>query len=770
MHSHFDFPGETPRSSVFVSGPIINALVKDFSEITYATRIRKMSPTIKHNQDVFSGGISFVDADVLNIFDFNTVEGNLESALADKSSLALSLSRAKTYFGDESAIGEVLTLSQFGLTRDYKVAAVYEDLPTNSQIDLSAMMLIDENDWLDQSWMFNSWFANGLQLYFTIGESANIAAIEERFPNFIDNNFPAPSGNSSISKFSNSITLSAMNVQDLHLDAVGEAEYIPRGNIVVVWTFSAIALFLLLIASINFMNLSTARAGTRAKEVALRKVSGASKSDLVIQFLGESLVMVLLALLVGLTLAEVMLPAYNHFLNKTYVLNYFSSEMLLIVVATLTMGLITGSYPAFVLSSFRPAKILMSNKSTETSSTSVFRTLLVVIQFSFSIALFTATGVVYSQMQYIKDKDMGFNPENLLIITGSWSGNAVQKQQVIVNALRQHSQTISVTQSSNVPPYDSGGRSTYLRTETMDRNSTLAIGQRRVGQDFFKTFEIPILAGRTYDLDHHDQIPAVNNMRTDGSETRGIIINEGGLALFALGSPEEAIGKTLYMPINTGSTSIELKLRVIGVIPDVHFSSLHTTIRPEVFFLSEEATELRIITARITGNPQDTISYLDTIWQNAVSDVPFYHNFIDEMLASQYEEEERQATILTVFSLLAILIACLGLYGLASFAAERRAKEIGLRKVMGANVANIVGLLIWQFSKPVFFANLIALPLAFYFSNKWLNTFVYRIEPSSIVVLGILGGVTALFIAWATVGGNAAKVARTNPIKALRSE
>lgn len=765
LHSHFDFPGTAPSNSVHTSGPIIHALRKDYEKISYASRLRVLSPSIRLKDNLFYDTISLVDPDIINIFDFNVIEGSLEKTLKDNSSIAINTSRAKKYFGNKPALDQIFTLSLYGVLRDYKVTAIYEDLPNNTQIQLDSMIAIKEVDWQDQPWMFDSWAANGTQLYFTMDGKEDISAFNEMLPAFVDRSFP--SRGTSETKASDYIALSAMGIRDLHMYAGDDQEYRPRGNIDTIWTFSAVAMLILIIASVNTVNLSTARATLRTREVSVRKVLGANRLDLILQFVIESLILTMIVLLITLALVEILLPLYNSLMHKAYVLDYASNDLFLIIGLTLFVGLTSSIYPAFILASFHPTQILQAETANKHNITSKLRTILVIVQFSASTILITATGVVFVQMQYVQNKDLGFNSENLFNITGA--PRAVQD--VLIQEVRNHPQVISVTRASAMPPYDSGNRSAYLRTSSISVSDALSIGQRQVGYDFFKTLEIPILAGRTYDRSRDSQTTLNQTQVAGENSITPIVVNVSALNRLGIKeTPLESIGMVVFRVINNGGGERNLPLKIVGVIADTNLGSLYTVIRPEVYFLTENTREFNSITARVQGDMSSFILDIKELWLSKIPDAPFSHSFIDASLKRQYVSQGVQASLFAAFSALAIIVSCLGLYGLASFTAERRTKEIGVRKVMGATIADIVKLLTWQFTKPILLANIIAWPTAFYVMSDWLEIFAYRIESSFIIGLCIASSIATLLIAWGTVASKSIHMAKTNPIKALRYE
>ncbi len=766
-HIKFTIPGRDPMPSVSTPGPAIHAMKKDYPQIEFASRIAGFNPVITVNGETFIENVKLVDPEFTKMFDVEVIKGNPELAMQDKHSLVLGEEMATKLFGKIDPIGQVLDLDFGAYQRQYKVVAITKDLPDNSQLELPAFAVIDENDWTSQNWQFAAWFSVNSQLYFQTKQANDLDNIQASMSDFVVNNFPKLPFGGKDKTANDFIEMNVMNIKDLHLKAEGFGEMKPRGSQSSVITFSAIAALILIIAIINFTNLSTAKASQRAKEVALRKVMGASKPDLIIQFLGESILLTLIALVLAIGLIELTLPIYNEVLNLDLAVDYSLVEMGTFLAAAVGVGILGGLYPAFILSSFKPASVLKANKSAETSASMKFRAVLVVIQFTVSIGLFISTGVVYSQMRYAETMDPGFNKENVMVVHRIGREAASEKRTSLIAEFKKLPQVEYVTWSQETPGR-SNENNTSLRTAEMSMEDAQIIGNRRVGYDFFETFQIEVLAGRTYDENRSDVGATTEQLRNNEDITGSLVVNESALKRLGLGTPQEAIGKLLFMGRGNPGEGLEAKHKIIGVVADVHFDSLRSTIRPEIYPLITNWGNS--ISMRFNGDPQLILSEVEKIWNAQVPSLPLWHTFVDDDLAQQYQAEQGQAKMFAAFALLAILIACLGLFGLASYSAERRKKEISIRKVMGAEVFDIIKLMLWQFSKPVLWANLIAWPLAYWLMSDWLETFVYRIDNSVIITLSVFASIGALLIAWLTVGSNAYQVAKTKPITALRYE
>lgn len=767
IQTSFNNPGQTPIPVVTVPGPLIHALKKDFPQIIHATRITQfLEPTVRIDEQHYQDHIRLVDAEINNVFDLEVLAGDLDVTLNDNRSVALSESRAIKYFGQKNPIGQTITVIFGELIIDYKVSAVFKDIPDNSMLDVGAFALLDTNDWPNSNWL-EGWFSPITQTYYTLPPSADLDAINGHMVEFLDRNYPSSFSRREGSKPSDELSLFSIALKDIHLKAVGLGERKPRGNITAVVIYSAVAILILIIATINFMNLSTVRASGRAKEVSLRKTVGASRSKIIVQFLGEAVFLSLFSLFLALALVETILPFYKEFLGTELIIDYTSVDLYLIILLTVCVGLVAGIYPAFILSRFKPAKILKSGHSTEPMQTNNLRSLLVVFQFSISIALMVSTAVVYGQMFYALNMDLGYTKENLLIINEMARDELRPKRINILNHLKTIPGVVSATNSIETPGLDTVSNSSVRLQDAAPEDAKI-LRVRTVGFDYFETYDIPILTGRSFDFARNDEAVTIQKSYDNPALTTPIVVNQQALTHLGIKDEEQAINQKLFIKRGSGENEKEVPLEIIGVVPDVHFESIRTSINPEMNLLSLE--RIQSLSIRFSGDPQLVIENIQKVWQEHAPDVPIVYEFADDLIAKQYQAERNEMTMFAAFAALAIFVACLGLYGLASYTTKLRTKEIGIRKVFGAQISHIVRLLLWQFSKPVIIANLIAWPIAFYSMSRWLENFVYRIDNIIIVSLCLIAGLCALLIAWATVASNSYAVARQSPIKALRYE
>jgi putative ABC transport system permease protein len=515
----------------------------------------------------------------------------------------------------------------------------------------------------------------------------------------------------------------------------------PNGDIKYVYIFSVISMFILLIACINFMNLSTARSSTRSKEVGIRKVLGSNKTQLVKQFLAESFMLTLISVFVAVALVELFLPAFNSLsgkqLNTGYFNNWFAIPALIITV--IIVGIIAGSYPSFFLSSFQLVKVLKGKVSGNKGN--LLRSGLVVFQFAISIILFIGTFIVYSQLKYIQNAKLGFNKNHILVVQRAWA--LENHADAFKEELMKNPGIIDVSNSNEMPgkPFIQ----TLFKAENVPGAGENLMSFMSSGYNFIKTMSIKIKSGRYFSKDFP-------------SDTLAVVLNESAVKAFGFSNP---IGKRIYVG------GRKTPYTIIGVLHDFHYESLHQKIQPLVIALDIGQTPYLPIRLK-TANISSVLSFIKSEWKKFVPGKPFEYYFLDENINHLYLSEQKTGELFTTFSILAMFIACLGLLGLAAFTAERRTKEIGIRKVLGSSVAEIIVLLSKEFTKWVLIANLIAWPVAYYFMNNWLKDFAYRINMSFWIF--ITSGVLALLIALLTVSIHAVRAARANPVKSLRYE
>ena len=768
LHTRFDIPGRQPFIATEAPGPAMKAIAEYFPEVETGTRIHVRRPRVQRQDNVFFDRIYLVDPTFFDVFDIPLLEGDRATALNDTSSVILSQTMAKKYFGDASPIGKTLSLDDDVRDREFKVTGVIADAPKSSHLRWDLIGRFEESEFSKQPWIAQQWTSVNTSTYLRLKPDSDVKRLNAALPQFEEKTVPNVSFGGKEYPTHQFLQLSIMPLFDVHLHATSSANSRSRYGSVV--TFAAVALLILIIACINFMNLSTARASQRAREVALRKVVGASRPTLILQFLGESTILALLSLAFALGLVELSLPAYNSFLDRSLTLNFVGQQTLVpwLLLLVAFVGLVGGLYPAVYLSKFRPAHVLKANKSSDAQGSTWLRSALVVVQFAISIALIICTAVVYGQYQYTQTKDLGFDKSSLIVVRGLGRRDAASKSDVIMEEVKGLPGVLSVTRSSDVPGDSSENNSPVVRPGESS-TEPLVIGRYAVDWDFLDTYKIKLKAGRFFDKERANDdanwtFPADPSDEQQEGKVVSMVINDRAVQRLGFSSAEDALGQRMKFG---GSAGKMFDVEVIGVVRNFHYRSIRQEIRPTAYI--RQATGFNELSVRIAaGQESQVMEAIHGVWKRHMPDVPFSSEFLEETLKSLYAEEKAQAQTFGAFAILAVIIACMGLYGLASFTAARRTKEIGIRKVLGASSWAIVKLLVWQFSKPVIVANLIAWPVAAYVMQRWLSTFEYRIDLQP--VLFVVAGGLAILIAWVTVGGHAYSVSKTRPSRALRYE
>ena len=730
-----------------VAPPFAPLLKNDFGEIEDITRTLSNGTTpMKYGEKMFSEtNVMFADDHFFNFFKADVIKGDPKKALADPYSVMMTEEIAKKYFGNEDPMNKVIRIN-VGNYFDFKVTGVYKAFPSNMhfhpQIMLSFNTLNDtliygaEN--LRTNWGNNSFFT-----YIRLPEQYDHKSLIARFPAFIDKHVETGPKY----KASEWTTLGLQKLTDIHLRSHTDYEAEENGHINTVYIFSAIALFILLIACINYMNLSTSRSTLRAREIGIRKVAGAERKEIVFQFLSESILVSYISLIFALALTWIALPGLNKVSGQQLTFDILLKWQLIVplLVIPLIVGIISGIYPALFMSSFQPVKVLKG--FLKTSGGISFRKVLVTFQFAISIVLIIATGVVYWQMRYMQNKILGFDKEHIVSLPYNIQLN--DRYDAFRNELLTNSYIKNVGRSSRIPT----GRLLDAMGARMESADTLApvsadIKFVTADQDFISTYGVKVVAGRGFSRDY-------------SLDTSAFLINEAAAKILGFKNYEDAIGK------NFGYGSRRGKL--IGVFNDFHFESLHQKITPLVIFVPRNPNGYGAISIKLAGaNIPAALDRIQSTWKNFLPEAPYQFTFLDENFERLYAAEQRQKTLLIIFSSLAIIIACLGLFGLSAFAILQRIKEIGIRRVLGADVSTILALLSKDFLKLVAFAVIPAFVVAWYFMNRWLEDFAYRTPMPWWIFL--TAGILAAVIALITISFQAIKAAIANPVKSLRTE
>jgi putative ABC transport system permease protein len=784
MHTAYYNPSNPPFLTVRSAGNMMKA-VRDFAtnEVEDGVRLIRFDASVRKEEDALAQTVTFVDGSFFNIFDLPFIHGSKNSSFNKPYDLIITEEMANRYFGKSDVVGEVMTVCCLGAEPSLvPVTGVIKNLPEATHLDLDMLVYVDPI-FIENNRDLNTWTSVNVYTYFKMRPDISLEQFQQRLTYWVDNESPfvkmfGKNEDELVAdeKVSDNMRHKLMLLEDLHLrareDAGNMGDLTPMGDKTLIITFSIVATLILLIACINFMNLSTVRVSHRAREVAMRKVLGASRGQVAVQFLSEAIALVLISLILALALVEILLPLYNQALGRQLELNLFNDPQLFFTLLGLGLliGIGAGSYPAIFLSGFQPGHLLRSSKGAESKTSSNLRLTLVVVQFATSITLVVCTAVIYAQTLYAQSVDVGYVSADKLVLNVRSAGDNRQR---LRHELLKLPEISSVVYSSESPSQDNENNNHFALLDgehVVGEIPKVLLNYHDMGYGFFEAYDVKPLAGRLFSEDFgSDEIKHdTNELNTKGVQnaqlTASVILNESALHKFGFTSPEQAIGKTLESGNYKGQA-----LTIIGIVPNIHFRSIKFGVRPTAYTMNTNRLSVASLTFS-TNNVPELVEKVESIWKQTIPMQPINLQFLDEMMKAQYSEESIQTKMFSAFSLLAIGIACLGLYGLASFTTERRTREIGIRKVMGASVKDIVALLIWQFSKPVIIANLIAWPVSIYAMLIWLETFSYRIDTLWLGPICLVVGGSLLLVAWATVGGNAAKVARANPIKALRQE
>lgn len=725
---------------------------KDYPQVEQYTRIYTFNGDKlirKGNDYIDENKVANVDSTFFDVFQLPVVEGQIKDALNEPNTVVLTESAAQKYFGTAQAVGKTLEIKD-EKNPYYKVTAVVKDIPSNSHFHFDFFFSMKN---VDYNW--GQLTSHNFYTYLRLRKGTDYKAFEKNFETYITKyvlpdakKFMNINSMEEFRKAGNKLEYSLQPLTQIHLYSDRAFELSPSGNIQYVYIFSAVALFILMIACINFMNLTTARSANRAREVGIRKVLGTEKKNLVFQFLSESTLMVIVSLLLAILIAYAVMPLFNNVANKEMtVTSLFSPYILPVLVALpFVVGLLAGVYPAFFLSAFKPIEVL-KGKLKMGSRSGGLRSVLVVFQFTTSIILIIGTIVVYRQLNYIQTKNLGYNKDQVLIINGLSALN--NNTNAFKNEVNQIPGVVSSTLSGFLPVSDSyRSDNSYSKEAIMTAKSGFDMQNWYVDYDYINTLGMKILKGRDFSKDY-------------GSDSSAVIINQTAAKILGYPNP---IGKKIYSAfVQQGR---ENAYTIIGVVKNFNFESLRQDVGPLCFLLGG-GNGLAIFKVN-TSNIQSLVSNIESKWKALASGVPFSYRFLNESFDKMYRNEQRVGKIALSFSLLTILIACLGLFGLATFIAEQRTKEIGIRKVLGASVNGIVQLLSKDFLRLVSIAFIIATPLAWWAMHKWLQDFAYRIDLTWWMFF--LAGVGAIFIALVTVSFQAVKAALANPVKNLRTE
>lgn len=723
--------------------PMAAALVADIPEIESATRLNNWgNPTLRNGEIVFDEEKVFAaDSNFFKFFSFKLLSGNPATALKEPSTVVLTEKIAKKYFGNENPLEKTLIIGNEKKT--YKVTGVAADCPSNSHFVFNVLVSAASDDGLKQT----EWLNNGMYTYFTLRPNTQVSAVESKFENlvvkYIGPEIERFMGTSldQFRKAGGAYGYYTTKITDIHLKSTSQGDLEPGGNMMYIYFFSGIGIFIMVIACINFMNLSTAQSAGRAKEVGLRKTLGSLRSQMVGQFLAESMLYSLFSIVLAVLLCYILLPSFNTLSGKELSIADLANPWFVggVVALMFFVGFTAGSYPAFYLTSFSAVEVLKGKIRAGFKSKGI-RSTLVVFQFSISIFLIIFTSVVYDQIQFMQNQQMGIDKKNVMILHSLHRlGN---NKDVFRNALMQ------------VPGIS---KSSFTNSTFPGVNNTTIVRSARSEHDHISGVYFA-------DVDHQD---VLKFEMKDGryfskdypSDSTAVVINEAAAKEFGF---EKAAGEEVLY--NNGDSAFH-RYRVIGIMKDFNFETFKDKVRPLCVFLTKKSNNMLV---RYEGNAQAMVENVTKLWKQYSNNEPIEYAFMDEDFDKLFRSEQRMGTIFTVFSGLAIFIACLGLFALAAFTAEQRTKEIGIRKVMGASVASLSMVLSKEFIVLVLIAFIPAASLGWYIADQWLDGFAFRISISPLIFAG--AGISALLIAWLTVSYQSLKAARANPVNSLRYE
>ena len=721
------------------SPPMGPALVKDYPEILAATRLNiNEGKTLINIGDkkFFQSNILYADSSFFHVFSFKLLSGEKSSALSNFKSVVLTETTAKKFFGNEHALGKTIKINdQF----NYTVTGIMEDVPANSHLNFELIFSIDFNDPESRFHNTMDWGNISIYTYLLLEKNVDIKALQSKFPEFEDRYM------SEMKAQDIKINLFLQPLNEIHLYSKLEYDIDGSGDITYVYLFSAVALFILFIACINYTNLASARSFRRAKEVGMRKIHGAVRGQIIKQFIGESMLFSILALLISILIVELALPGFNQLVYSNSSINLFDNLVYILIFfigISFVVGILAGTYPALYMSSFSPISALKGEKI-KGKRKSLLRNSLVVLQFSIAVVLIICTGVIFNQLNYVKNKDLGFKMEDRIVIPFQ-NDQTRAKIELLKNEFEQLSLIENVSRANGLPAI-SGKGSGYMPEGTSGK-APMIIYNFGIDDKYLDVLDMKIVEGRNFSS-------------LFGTDSLSIIVNERLCKIMNWAQP---IGKKISRDNET-----PINYTVIGVVKDFHFRSLLSQIDPFLFHYTPNTDDYLVLKFK-RGYFNEALQQVKTKWADLTNSAAFDHISIKENYEKQYDSYLKMGKLFTVFTIIAIFIACIGLFGLASFLTEIRTKEIGIRKVNGAGVFKILQLLNTDFLKWVLVANIIAWPVAWYFMNEWLNKFSYQIKLSWYYF--VLGAVLSVVVALITVSYQSIKSATQNPVISLKYE
>ncbi|HRI26172.1 MAG TPA: ABC transporter permease [Ferruginibacter sp.] len=730
-------------------------LKKDYPQVEEYTRVYNNDGAKfirKGNEYINEPRVANVDSTFFSVFQLPVIEGNTLTALNEPNTVVITESIARKYFGSVNVLDKMIEVKNDNTSTPYKITAVIKDVPHDTHFNFDFFFSMK-----NVNYQWGQLTSHNFHTYLLLKPATDAKAFEKNFEQYSDKyvlpfaqQFIKINSMDEFRKAGNKLDYSLIPVTGIHLHSDYTFEITPSGNIQYVYIFSAVALFILILACINFMNLSTARSTKRAKEVGIRKVLGTERKTLIGQFLVESTITAAISLLIALIIAYLVLPVFNAVAAKSLSVKDLLGIHILpfLILLPFVVGVLAGSYPALFLSRFRPIVVLKGTMGTGFKKSNL-RNALVIAQFAISIMFIIGTVIVYSQLSYIQNKKLGFSKDQVLIVNGTYAlGDKVQAFKNDVLAM----QGVNSGTLSSYLPVTNSSRSdnSFSKEAVMDTKNGIDMQTWLIDYDYIKTMGMEIVKGRNFSKDY-------------GSDSSAMLITETTARMLGFDDP---VGKTIYSPTGNPGDGALVPIQVIGVVKDFHYESLRKKLGPLCFFLrpSTGLASFKVSAASV----KNLLPLIESKWKAIAPGMPFSYRFMNDSFNDMYRSEQRAGTLAVVFAALAILIACLGLFGLITYMAEQRHKEIGIRKVLGASVTNVVAMLSKDFLLLVAIAAVLAFPVAWWAMNKWLQDFEYRVSISIWVFVG--AGVAALAIALITVSFQAIKAALANPVKSLRTE
>jgi putative ABC transport system permease protein len=725
-------------------GPLANTLIEEYPEVESAVKIWKWSSgevnLVSENKSIFEN-LFYASPGVFDFFGIPFVKGDPEASMRDPFSIVLSEKLAEKYFRRENPVGKTFTyMDRF----DFTITGIFKTMPDNSHFKMDLITPFSTFVSINGDWI-NHWNAGGSHCYILLREKADPIELENKFPQLLEKH---RAGDSAIEgNYKDRLFLQPLTSIHLHSNIRGE--FSDNYNIKYIYIFSSLGLIILILAFVNYMNLSVTQSLHRSKEVGMRKVVGARKGQLLNQFLGESIIITFVALIISIVFAAGVLPLMNNILGRQ--LNFsltenpqFPQYILGAVILIITIGILAGSYPAFLISSTRPVSILKGKYFGKIKG-NMLRNLLIAFQFSITIFALIGTMTVRNQLNYINSRDIGYNKEQILVLDVKGHKEILSNIQALKTEILRNPNILAVSCSSNLPnDIFPRGNSEFPQKDSV---KPFEFCVNSVDYDFVDVYGIEIVEGRNFSRDFSSDMQGA------------VLINEKAAKNCAWDSP---VGREFRFWGNRSG-------RIVGIMKDFHMQSLHYPIMPVFFVLVPQYYHTEYISIKInTGNIPDTIGYIKTTFKDIVPNFPLDYYFFDEAFNRDYKNDREMGRIFSGVAILTIFIACLGLFGLVAFSVQQRTKEIGIRRVLGANISNLSVLLTKEFVQWVIIANIFAWPIGYYFMNKWLQSFAYRIDLN--VWIFILSGLEALVIALLTISYQIIKAATANPVDSLRYE